>query len=260
MEFLVYKVLVPLLVNRFTTPVYRFIQSILLAIKWIFVGDKRAIRRQGYGLDIRPAVQVLANPIYYKLKDDQEYGIWIQNTTSTLCDCKITIDGAPVGQFRLLPFKSYLIERPLNCTQRFTFHQNIARGANPNCKSENDPNLGVVTATFIPEMQRAQRKAKSAIYFGNMSAKGSQLRTRATAQHSFPAPPSVVSNGSDQYQSIAAMDDAVEFEQELTFGATGFNGAASNQQFSTAGAINLDVSRAVTITTRLVVADRKSVV
>ena len=251
MEFLVYKVVVPLLINRVTTPVYRAFQSILLAIKWIFVGDQRAVRHLSYGLDIRPAVQVLANPIYYKLKDNQEYGIWIQNRTGCLCDCKITIDGASVGQFRLLPGKSYLIERPSNCTQRFTFHQNIARGANnENCKSQNDPNLGVVTATFIPEM-RAIKMAKSGFAFGNMAG---QSRSRVSSNAAPNIPHGNVSNYNDQDLSSFMEDDAAA-EQELTFGATGFNGAASNQQFLTAGAIKLDVSRAVTITTRLVVAN-----
>ena len=86
---------------------------------------------------------------YVQLEHGTVYTISLSNSGPHPCDAELSIDGGPVGVWRVDPRSTINLERPVDDTGRFTFYnagtQEARLAAVPN-----GPNAGLVTVVFRP--------------------------------------------------------------------------------------------------------------
>jgi hypothetical protein len=152
---------------------------------------------------------------YFEMKHGQKYSVLLNNNTNTSCRATLKIDGEYMGNFFISAYYSININRPAHSSKIFTFYK-INR-INPSSYHSGiipgNPMNGLVEVTFVP--------SKSYIYnsYNNLI---------------MSAP--LCNYGSYEYYSE---------------GGTGLSGH-SHQKFVDAGIMDLDFSRKVTLSYRLV--------
>lgn len=88
---------------------------------------------------------------YVALYDQTEYSLILQNHSESRCDTSVTIDGRNIGKFRIHPFGSINVERPVSQHKRFIFlRENSSSGKNAGIHQGRQEN-GLVNVTFYPE-------------------------------------------------------------------------------------------------------------
>ncbi len=160
------------------------------------------------------------------LNHGDTYSISMTNhSPSRRCDAQITVDGKVVGEFRIQPSGSVVIERPENDTGRFTFFKSgsdeaiIARVA-----SISSDQRGLIQVRFRAEYARVLEKEE-------LTCGGQHTSTTYTSRQ-------MKSRGGPGGQSVGS-------------GMTGLSGK-SHQSFTTVGPLNYDLSTETTISLRLV--------
>jgi hypothetical protein len=104
----------------------------------------------GFSLTIQPGKETPNG--YVELPHNTPYSLHLRNEHRQRCDAKVSIDGKPVGTWRI-PVASFItLERPVNDAGRFTFYAIATPEAQHAGLAADDPNLGLVQVVFTPEL------------------------------------------------------------------------------------------------------------
>lgn len=91
---------------------------------------------------------------YVELNHGKQYSINLRNDRDVRCDADVSIDGKPIGTFRIEPNSTINLERPLNEDKRFTFYKAGSREAKASDEANIKDNYqGLIQVTFRPEKQ-----------------------------------------------------------------------------------------------------------
>ncbi|PZU93408.1 MAG: hypothetical protein DCE90_16715 [Pseudanabaena sp.] len=90
---------------------------------------------------------------YVQMKHGTQYTILLQNESNRRCDAEVYLDDQQVGIWRINPFTTARIERPVHDHGRFTFYQVGTSEAIQAGISRNSSN-GLVRVLFKPERQQ----------------------------------------------------------------------------------------------------------
>ena len=109
---------------------------------------------------------------YAVLQHGTQYTLLLANDSDRRCDVKVTIDGHPVGTWRVDAHEEVRIERPVEDTGRFTYlkHGTSEGDAANLVKGEE---LGLISAEFRPERRKAP--SLNAAPLGDYQAGGTGL-------------------------------------------------------------------------------------
>jgi phage terminase large subunit-like protein len=87
---------------------------------------------------------------YVEMSHGQTYSLRLHNYHPRRCDATVSIDGKPIGTFRIAPNSSIVLERPQNDQGKFTFYKSDSpEGKLAEGIGESD--RGLVTVTFVLE-------------------------------------------------------------------------------------------------------------
>ena len=161
---------------------------------------------------------------YVALQNNTKYSLQLHNNSPDRCNVYVSIDGEPVGSWRIPAFRSIKLERPVYDTGHFTFYEvNSQEGKTIGLNSVNRDDRGLIRAKFVPELQVERSTFRMGLA---KSLEYKEGRTRGA--------------GSDSYSL-----------QSYSAGGTGLSGE-SDQRFVNAERMSEDLSKAVTISIRLV--------
>lgn len=90
---------------------------------------------------------------YVHMKHGTQYTILLQNESNRRCDAEVYLDDQQVGIWRINPFTTARIERPVHDHGRFTFYQVGTSEAIKAGISKNNSN-GLILVLFKPERQQ----------------------------------------------------------------------------------------------------------
>lgn len=205
----------------------------------MFTGDKMNLN--GFSLGIT-AVHGDSEKVkiegvdYFSLAHGSEYSLSLSNNRSERCDAHVVIDGDKVGVWRINPYSSINIERPVDVKRKFIFLAEDSAEADdagiPRGRSQN----GLVKVTFKPEKT----------YYRDFS------NCRCSKNHDYLQATSFGMSNTKGANITLGMNNSYANES-FSAGATGL-GDRSFQNFSTTGKLtHIDHSNITTIQTRLVV-------
>lgn len=157
------------------------------------------------------------------------------NFSGRRCDAEVTIDGKPVGTFRLASGEAMTLERPAHDEGRFTFYRaDSAEAATAGGGKISGDARGLVQVVFRPEMRNL-----------------SQYVTRGgTAETSLDC----YKGGEEKTSGGIIRSMGMGQAQNCSAGITGLS-EHSNQRFQEVACLNYDVANETTITLRLVAGD-----
>lgn len=90
---------------------------------------------------------------HVEMRHQAQYSISLTNDAREQCDAQVVIDGKHVGTWRIPPFATVEVERPVNDDGRFTFYRlNSSDGRRSELR--NDEDLGLITVTFMPAVSQ----------------------------------------------------------------------------------------------------------
>lgn len=200
------------------------------------------------------SVEILADmvrPVYkegyqfFAIPDRQTYKLKLGNQNCARCDATVTIDGEKAGVWRIEPFSTITIERPVNVNRRFTFVKEISPEAYSAGVAVGNYNNGVITVKFDPEKQ-TRTSWKSPVMHPGINEnecyfQDSTLRTTKICSNK---------------QSFSATNNYNTYgNKEFASGATVL-GEHSGQKFVDVSPIyDVDIDKATSISLRLVVDD-----
>ncbi len=196
----------------------------------LLAGEAHAISGGGFSLSIRGQDEDRRG--YVRMTHGTPYAICFRNDLGRAADAEVSIDGLPMGTWRLTARRSACIERPVSDTGQFTFYradsaQGYAVGSGQVARSDK----GRVSVRFVPEVERYVQPPAPVPY---------------AYQEKGYAAPSAEGAFSDTRQQKTSRP-----ESRLGAGITGLSGE-SGQRFGTAGSIERDWANAVTLELRLV--------
>ena len=90
---------------------------------------------------------------YVQMKHGTQYTILLQNESNRRCDAEVYVDDQQVGIWRVNPFITVRIERPVHDHGRFTFYQVGTSEAIQAGISRNNSN-GLIRVLFKPEREK----------------------------------------------------------------------------------------------------------
>ena len=91
------------------------------------------------------------------MQHGSKYSIHMKNHGAVQCDAEVTVDGKPVGEFRIRQRGSIKLERPADDDGCFTFYAADSEDAkSANLDSVSTDNMGLVTVVFRPEKRRTR--------------------------------------------------------------------------------------------------------
>jgi len=195
---------------------------------------------------------------YYALPHMEEYKIKMINSRNTRCDAEVFVDGQLVGTWRIDPYNSATIERPIKINKRFTFVRQDSKVARRAGINQNDNMDGLVTVRFKPEkhnycdnkpfvLSKVCYNNDDITYFGN------------------PNPTRFVNNDISYAQSLNSYLDGIQISSKGNFepkenvvGATVL-GANTDQYFRTVEDIyDIDYHNITTINVRMMVLNEQT--
>lgn len=214
---------------------FRFLTG--LALSLCAALPAAAVESGGFSLVVPQGEEDQAG--YVRLRDGQVYEICFGSSLDRRSDVSLSVDGLPMGVFRLEPYGNWCVQRPQSEDGRFTFYRaESAGGIASGSASVKLRDRGILRARFTPEKQemRLRRPEPAA------SAGGARPEADFAAP---PPPPSPAPAPAPQPPGAAAS------ESELSSGVTGLTGR-SGQSFRDAERLDLDPERAVVLELRLV--------
>ncbi len=178
---------------------------------------------------------------YVRMDHGAVYSLCFRSDIGRAADAEVSIDGLPMGTWRLSPRRSACIDRPADDTGQFTFYRaDSADGYAVGSAQVGRSDKGRVSVRFIPEVERTypvptpyfpqSRSAPEQEMFAEDSISG--------AARSYAAPHTQRSKTSPPRDRLGA-------------GVTGLTGE-SDQRFGTAKSIKRDYAAAVILELRLV--------
>jgi hypothetical protein len=160
------------------------------------------------------------NNRYVEMKHQQQYSVLMYNNTNTSCRATLKIDGEHMGNFYISSNNNIDIDRPVHSSKIFTFYRTDRINPTPYRTGiiPGNPINGLVEVTFVP----------SKVYNYNLC---------------------------NTYMSRPSCNDTLSGCYEE--GGTGLSGY-SHQQFADMGNMDLDFSKKVTLSYRLVGSNHNS--
>lgn len=155
------------------------------------------------------------------------------------CDAELTVDGKPLGGFRLRPGGRAVLERAPHDHGRFTFYAaGTGEAAAAGEAAVAVPDKGLVQVRFVPERRRPDpvHQVKGSVLYARGGVRGQSAGGEAR-----PA---------EDPTAFGPLRPAGA-EEKTCGGITGLSGH-SDQQFVTVGSIDRDEAAAVVISLRLV--------
>lgn len=178
---------------------------------------------------------------YVEMAHGRQYTLALRNFRDVACDAAVTIDGKPVGTFRLNAGQSLKLERPAHDQGRFTFYQVGTAEAQQAGLVDTDT-LGLISVVFTPALrQPAYVSTYPVVQYVKAETGWDGVYYRYTTTG--------VSNGGSNF--VASMSNTVSAAPQRKAGGTGLSGH-SQQQFVDVGPMNLDYAQQTTIHLRLV--------
>jgi hypothetical protein len=186
---------------------------------------------------------------YYSLAHGSEYKVKMTNNTFQKVNALLKIDGVLMGKWRIDPFTSVIIERPVDNQRKFTFVDensweardgNVVRGINEN---------GLVEVTFFPELKSS--------FYSDTFKRSDTLEYRFNRYHNLHKEEydnTLVDR--NPYKKEDSSDNFISFTNSYSAGATVL-GDDSWQSFGQASKIHEDHARKVTKRLRLVISNRR---
>jgi hypothetical protein len=176
-----------------------------------------------------------SNPLnygYVEMRHGQSYKIMMRNNNPTSCNAIVKIDGQSMGTWRIQAYSNVIIERPANIDKKFTFYKVATEEGSAAGLFRGNSTNGLVQVEFIPARERIMRYMNTQNdCFGGVAKCRSLGMTQGIAQ-------------------CASFGCESGYEE----GGTALHGK-SDQRFGTAEEIDLDYSKRVTISLRLVSAE-----
>ncbi len=174
---------------------------------------------------------------YVRMEHGAVYSVCFRNNLGRAADAELTIDGLPMGTWRLAAYRNACIERPADDNGRFTFYraessEGYAVGSGQVTRSDK----GRVSVRFIPEVERVYPVPTP--YAPTPRYDGAESEMMAD-------------EGMAQGYAMPSQRKMTRPESRLGAGVTGLTGE-SGQRFGTAGSIERDWADAVTLELRLV--------
>lgn len=221
---------------------------------------------------------------YVELKDGDHYKLRMRNSHNERCHATVTIDGKDMGTWVLGKYETICIERPSNVDKKFTFFLVSSKGGQAAGLRANDPSNGLVQVEFTPEKPYVHRYTASGNDSGidevkrimiqnidrmlednerieELSCRTSDLSCQSKQLRSDPVTPTKgiacwnrdgdrdSSNFFERWTNGSRSNDRASSTHRS--GGTGLQGK-SDQKFSIVAPLDLDRSRRVTISLRLV--------
>ena len=211
-------------------------------------GEALAVAGGGFSLTIRDRAEDGSG--YVRMAHGTAYAVCFRNDLNRRADAELSIDGLPMGTWRLGPYRQACIERPAEETGRFTFYRaDSAEGYAVGSGQVARPDKGRVSVRFIPEIERYAPPPPPVVvappppmpYAYEQRDAAPAARDEGMAD-SFAAPSA---------QGAYPTRRRATPESGLGAGVTGLSGQ-SDQRFRTARAIERDWADAVTLELRLV--------
>ena len=197
-----------------------------------------AVAGGGFALTIRDRAEDYRG--YVRLDHGAVYAVCFRNDLGRMADAELTIDGLPMGTWRLVPGRVACVERPVSDTGRFTFYradsaEGYAVGSGQVARSDK----GRVSVRFVPERERYIPQPEP--YATSRSYSAAPEQEMAEDSMTAAAP----------YNAPSARHKMSPPNQRLGAGVTGLSGE-SEQHFRTTGPIDRDYASAVMLELRLV--------
>lgn len=243
-----------------------------------------AVSDSGYSLTIQGGAEDGSG--YVRMRDGQTYQICLSSTHGEIShvtlkgrggrengakipygyrvksDVAVSVDGLPIGVFRLEGLTRTCLEGPPKESGRFTFYKSDTQGgvlSGSNQTRRDD--RGRITARFIPQVEseisyqeppRIIRNPDGSEGVEPIPMSGSGFRPRDPGlPSSSPGTMSVRGGELDLSSGVTGLSDSPPTDNAYSSGVTGLTGSSS-QSFTSANSITLDIGRAVTLELRLV--------
>lgn len=176
------------------------------------------------------------------LNHSQQYTIRLMSHSHRRCDAEVTVDGKPVGTFRLNSHDSMTLERPSHDTGRFTFYQaDSGEAAQVGVAGIASPDRGLIQVRFRVERQYERPKHLGSIRTCGMNPQSQPSYDGATCNR-----------GGEREEKTSG--GIFVGAQNCAAGVTGLSGQ-SQQSFYSVAPLDYDPSEETVITIRLVVGD-----
>jgi len=180
---------------------------------------------------------------YVRMEHGTTYALCFRNDLDRAADAEVSIDGLPMGTWRLTPYRNACVERPANDTGLFTFYRadsadGYAVGSGRVARSEK----GRISVRFIPEVRRYVPPAPR-----YAPGPESMEQPYASAPNAAPAPSSGYGAQTRKLTPTPLRDES----ESLGAGVTGLSGQ-SDQRFGTTGQIERDWAEMVVLELRLI--------
>lgn len=177
---------------------------------------------------------------YVELEHMDNYTIVLRNSRLTRCDAQVYIDGKHVGTWRIPAHSNIRLERPAHDTGKFTF---IASNTKEYTAAQLDKisrsDLGLIKVVFTPEVMPTEKdNPVYRTYTDSTGTVWTYSQYYITSNEAFTPDPTSTSWVTTNYSDTRS-------------GGTGLTGH-SNQNFSEADSIHLDLSNQTVIHLRLV--------
>lgn len=183
---------------------------------------------------------------YVEMRDGDHYRLQLKNNHNTRCNATVYIDGKKVGTWRIAPYSSIKIERPVEVDKKFTFYKIYTGMPNGTGLKRGDPNNGLIRVEFTPEYEPPFEICNEDCYNDDSFA-GSR---RGGAEKSYH-PQSRYTDSVRPDCMAASANGLVMSNSSHCQGGTALRGK-SYQEYGHAEIIVVDNSKSVTVNLRLV--------
>lgn len=171
------------------------------------------------------------------LNHSQQYTIRLLSHNHRRCDAEVTVDGKPVGTFRLNSHDSLALERPAHDSGRFTFYQaDSGEAAQVGVAGIVAPDRGLIQVRF-----HVERNLMRYVQGGGGICRTMDMGTVATGYER-------------EEKTSGSIRGIVGRTQNCSAGVTGLSGQ-SRQSFHDVAGLDYDPTEETVITIRLVVGD-----
>ncbi len=186
---------------------------------------------------------------YVRLAHKEQYRIRLGNSSSRDCDVVVDVDGKDIGTFRVGPYSTVVLERPVNEKGKFTF---LRDGSDEAYKADlhnvSKANKGLIKATFMPEKPKLARP-QEAYTAGPIRASEPSFASSADIDDF---------KGEDRSRSMKGLLASCS-SNEYCAGGTGLTGKSSQKYQAIANLDYDDASAFIVLTVRLVGTDDNEV-
>lgn len=112
------------------------------------------VSSNGFSVRVPEARAVPREPDMASLPHGAEYSVLLRNDRPARCDATLSVDGVPMGTFRLAPYGSARLERPAGQARKFTFLREGSAAARAAGVPSGAQANGLITVEFLPERVR----------------------------------------------------------------------------------------------------------